>query len=143
MVNHTSICMCAISFACANAIRASICKRACFVKKSISLILSSFIFGPIGKLDGRDALNETKKNRYILWYEMMCTHLPFSDELLLRTFTDNGLELYGWESTLLYLEYVFPMELLENVNDFESFGHDSLSELGLSLSDAVSFMKHI
>lgn len=68
--------------------------------------------------------------------------LPLSDEVF-RTFTDNGLELYGCESALLYLEYVFPMELLENVNDFDSFGQDSLSELGLSLSDAVSFMKHI
>lgn len=27
--------------------------------------------------------------------------------------------------------------------DFDSFGHVSLSELGLSVSDAVSFMKHI
>lgn len=77
----------------------------------------------------------------IKWYAS--SSLPFSDELLLRTFTDNGLEVYGWVSTLLYLEYVFPMELLENVYDFESFGQDSLSELGLSLSDAVSFIKHI
>lgn len=27
--------------------------------------------------------------------------------------------------------------------DFDSFGHVSLSELGLSVSDAVSFMKQI
>lgn len=58
--------MCAISFACANAMRASICKRACFVKKSISLVLSSPIFGPIGKLDGRDALTQMKQNLFMV-----------------------------------------------------------------------------
>lgn len=109
------------------------------------MVLSSPIFGPIGKLDGRDALNEEiVKSIYLLFCYRNYLFLPLSVVLLLlRTFTDNGLELYGWESTLLYLEYVFPMELLENVNDFESFGHDSLSELGLSLSEAVSFIKHI
>lgn len=55
----TSICMCAISLACANAIRASICRRACFVKKSISFGSSSVCNALKFKLFGRSE-NEVK-----------------------------------------------------------------------------------
>lgn len=49
--------MCAISFACAKAMRASICRRACCVKKLLSLGSAG---GPKANVAGRSAVEQGK-----------------------------------------------------------------------------------
>lgn len=53
--SFTSICMCAMSFACAKAIRASICRRAWCVKKLLSL---GSVGGPSDNVDGRSTIEK-------------------------------------------------------------------------------------
>lgn len=67
-----------------------------------------------------------------------CLLLLFSlvELFLVFMLTDSGRARYGWGTWVLYVR-------LAKVCDLDSFGHDSLSELGLSVSDAVSFMKQI
>lgn len=134
LINSTSICIWAISLACDNAIRASICNLACFVKKSHSL--SSLLNVSLNCCCNSCCCVVSVFVAVVL--------LLFEIFELFEQLTESGLPWYGWICEWLsFIDIWLPLNENAPTCDFDldNFGHVSESELWLSVSDDNSEMR--